>query len=319
MMTYLLFLLGFVALVTGAVFLIDGARNIARKFHVSEMVVGLTIVSIGTSMPELVVSSVAGINGHADLAVANLLGSNIANVLLILGVAAMIRALPVTDATVLSEIPFSLTAALLVGFLANAALFTTSTELTISRIDGGILLFFFGLFLLYVYKISKDSAPPRDTEATRDVSLARPWLLVALGMFALYLGGQWVVGGAIKIASYMRYSESMIGLSIVAVGTSLPELFASAVAARRGNTDIAVGNVVGSNIFNMLWVLGFTAVASGLPFDVVSNTDLAMVIFATTLVILAVALGRKRTIARWHGIVFMLTYFGYLAFLLDRG
>jgi cation:H+ antiporter len=319
MMTYVLFLLGFVALVTGAVFLIDGARNIARKFHVSEMVVGLTIVSIGTSMPELVVSSAAGLSGHADLAVANLLGSNIANVLLILGVAALIRALPVTDATVLSEIPFSLIAALLVGFLANAALFTTSTELTISHIDGGILLFFFGLFLLYVYKMSKDRAAPRHTEATRDVGLARSWLLVALGIFALYLGGQWVVAGAIKIARYMGYSESMIGLSIVAVGTSLPELVASAVAARRGNTDIAVGNVVGSNIFNMLWVLGLTAVITDLPFDVVGNTDLAMVIFSTTMVIVAVVLGRKGTIERWHGIAFILTYIAYLAFLIDRG
>lgn len=318
-MTYFLFLLGFVALAAGAVSLIDGATNIARKFHVSEMVVGLTIVSIGTSMPELVVSSFAGLRGHADLAVANLLGSNIANVLLILGLAAVIRALPVTDTTVLSEIPFSLTAALLVGFLANAALFTTSAELTISRVDGGILLFFFSLFMLYVVKMSKDSMAPRDGPAARNAGLTRSWLLVILGMFALYLGGQWVVAGAVDMASYMGYSESMIGLSVVAVGTSLPELFASAIAARRGNIDIAVGNVIGSNIFNMLWVLGVASVISDLPFDVVSNTDIAMVIFSTTMVIVAVALGRKGTIERWHGIAFILTYFAYLAFLVDRG
>jgi cation:H+ antiporter len=318
-MTYFLFLLGFVALVAGAVSLIDGATNIATKFHVPEMVVGLTIVSIGTSMPELVVSSVAGLDGHADLAVGNVLGSNIANVLLILGVAATIRTLPVTDTTVLSEIPFSLTAALLVGFLANAALFTASTELTISRIDGGILLFFFGLFMLYVYKMSKESAAAHETEAKCKVSQVRSWLQVVLGMCALYLGGLWVVAGAVKIASHMGYSESMIGLSVVAVGTSLPELFASAIAARRGNTDIAVGNVVGSNIFNMLWVLGVASVISDLPFDVVSNTDLAMVVFSTTMVIVAVALGRKGTIERWHGVAFILTYFAYLAFLVDRG
>jgi cation:H+ antiporter len=220
---------------------------------------------------------------------------------------------------VLSEIPFSLTAALLVGFLANAALFTTSAELTISRVDGGILLFFFGLFMLYVYKMSKDNTAPRDGATTRHAGLTRSWLLVALGMFALYVGGQWVVNGAVEIASHMGYSESMIGLSIVAVGTSLPELFASAVAAHRGNTDIAVGNVVGSNIFNMLWVLGVASVISDLPFDVVSNSDIGMVIFSTTMVIVAVALGRKGTIERWHGIAFMLTYFAYLAFLVDRG
>lgn len=318
-MTYFLFLLGFIALVAGAVFLLNGASSIARKYHVSEMVVGLTIVSIGTSMPELVVSVVADVDGHADLAVANVLGSNIANVLLILGVAAMIRTLPVTDTTVISEIPFSLTAALLVGFLANAALFTGMTELAVSRFDGGILLFFFGLFMLYVYKMTKDSATSRTAAETPPMSLFRSMVLVGVGVLGLYLGGQWVVHGAVRIASGMGFSESMIGLTVVAVGTSLPELFASAVAAHRGHTDIAVGNVVGSNIFNMLWVLGLTAVVSDLPFDVVSNTDLAMVIFATTLVIVAVVFGRKRSIERWHGAVFLLTYFAYLAFLINRG
>jgi cation:H+ antiporter len=318
-MTCFLFLLGFVALVAGAVLLVNGASSIARKYHVSEMVVGLTIVSIGTSTPELVVSVVAGVDGHADLAVANVLGSNIANVLLILGVAAVIRALPVTDTTVISEIPFSLTAALLVGFLANAALFTTISDLAVSRFDGAILLFFFGLFMLYVYKMTKDTSTARNAADAPPMGLFRSLSFVGVGVLGLYLGGEWVVHGAVKIASGMGLSESMIGLTVVAVGTSLPELFASAVAAHRGHTDIAVGNVVGSNIFNMLWVLGLTAVVADLPFDVVSNTDLAMVIFATTLVIVAVVLGRRHSIERWHGIVFLLTYFAYFAFLINRG
>lgn len=318
-MTYILFLLGFAFLIIGADLLVRGAADIAQKFHVSEFVAGLTIVAFGTSMPELVVTMVAGLGGHADLAVANILGSNIANMLLILGVAAIIRTLPVTDSTVLSEIPFSLTAALLVGFLANAALLTAAQALTISRLDGGILLAFFALFMLYVYKMTRDGPSPRKSGDARTVVLPRSLAFVVLGVLALYLGGQWVVRGAVDIAGAMGFSESMIGLTVVAVGTSLPELFASAVAAYRGRTDIAVGNVVGSNIFNLLWVLGFTAVISELPFDVVSNTDLTMVIFATTLVIVAVALGRQATIRRWHGIAFLLTYFAYLAFVIARG
>lgn len=318
-MTYVLFAIGFVVLIKGADLLVSGASDIALRYKIPEMVVGLTIVSFGTSMPELVVSVAANIDGHADLAIANVLGSNIANVLLILGVAAVIRALPVNDATVLSEIPFSLTAALLVGFLANAALFSTSVELTISRLDGAVLLFFFALFLAYVFKIAKDTPPSQSTVAAPIRKIQHALLLVLLGVVGLYLGGQWVVAGAIKIASSMGLSETMIGLTVVAIGTSLPELVASAVAARRGNTDIAVGNVVGSNIFNLLWILGATALIADMPFDTLSNTDIVMVIFATALVILAVAIGRQRAIERWHGVVFLLVYAAYLAFAIQRG
>ncbi len=318
-MTYVLFALGFIVLIKGADLLVSGASSIALRYKISEMVVGLTIVSFGTSMPELVVSVGANLDGHADLAIANVLGSNIANVLLILGVAAIIRTLPVNDATVLSEIPFSLTAALLVGFLANVALFSTSAKLSISRIDGVILLLFFALFLAYVFKIARDApASPNDETPPAD-ALARSLALVTVGVLGLYLGGQWVVAGAIKIAGAVGLSETMIGLTVVAIGTSLPELVASAVAARRGNTDIAVGNVIGSNIFNLLWILGATALIADMPFDVLSNTDIVMVIFATALVILAVAISRQRAIERWHGVVFLLVYAAYLAFVIQRG
>lgn len=319
MITYLLFALGFVLLIKGADLLVTGAAEIALKFRISEMVIGLTIVSFGTSLPEMIVSVVANLSGHADLAVANVLGSNIANVLLILGVAAIIRALPVKDATVLSEIPFSLTAALLVGFLANAALFSTTRELTVSRLDGGILLFFFVLFMIYVYKVAGAGDDPHETEETRSVALPRAIFLVALGVLGLYLGGRWVVDGALTVASDLGFSESMMGLTVVAIGTSLPELVASGVAAYRGKTDIAVGNVVGSNIFNLLLVLGISSVISELPFDLISNTDLMMVIFASALIIVAMAMGRKSVIRRWHGILFVLTYAGYLTFVVQRG
>ena len=319
MLTYVLFALGFIVLIKSADLLVSGASSIALRYQIPEMVVGLTIVSFGTSMPELVVSVAANLEGHADLAIANVLGSNIANVLLILGVAAMIRTLPVNDATVLSEIPFSLTAALLVGFLANAALFSTSAELSISRIDGVILLLFFALFLAYVFRIAKDRPAPNNNETVPVDGLTRALALIAVGVAGLFLGGQWVVAGAIKIADTMGLSETMIGLTVVAIGTSLPELVASAMAALRGNTDIAVGNVIGSNIFNLLWILGVTALIADMPFYVLSNTDIVMVIFATALVILAVAVGRQRAIERWHGLVFLLVYAAYLAFVIQRG
>ncbi len=319
MLTYVLFALGFIILIKSADLLVSGASSIALRYKIPEMVVGLTIVSFGTSMPELVVSVAANLDGHADLAIANVLGSNIANVLLILGVAAMIRTLPVNDATVLSEIPFSLTAALLVGFLANATLFSTSTELSISRIDGIILLLFFALFLAYVFKIAKDTPPVKSNETVPVDGLTRSLALIAVGVAGLFLGGQWVVAGAIKIAETMGLSETLIGLTVVAIGTSLPELVASAMAALRGNTDIAVGNVIGSNIFNLLWILGATALIADMPFYVLSNTDIVMVIFATALVILAVAIGRQRAIERWHGLVFLLIYAAYLTFVVQRG
>jgi cation:H+ antiporter len=319
MMTYILLLLGFVALIVGADLLVKGGANIAHKYKVSEMTIGLTIVSFGTSMPELVVSFSANLDGHANLAIANILGSNTMNVLLILGLAAIIRPLPVNDATVVSEIPFSLAAILLVGFLANAALFSPGPELAISRLDGAILLFFFVLFMAYVYKTARGKNQTNETEHTPTVGLTRSILLVAGGLFGLYQGGRWVVDGSVKIASGMGISETMIGLTVVAIGTSLPELFASAVAAYRGKTDIAVGNVVGSNIFNLLWILGATALIAELPFDAINNTDLAMVVFATALVIVAVALGRKSTIHRWHGVAFMLIYAAYLTYVVDRG
>ncbi len=319
MLTYLLLPAGFVILIVGADLLVKGASSIAHKFNVSEMAVGLTIVSFGTSMPELVVSLSANLDGQSDLAIANVLGSNIANVLLILGVAAVIRALPVNDATVLSEIPFSLTAALLVGFLANAALFSQDTRLAISRLDGAILLFFFALFMTYVYKLTREGANSQDSTSAPPMRLSRSIFFVGLGLLGLILGGSWVVDGSVKIASNFGVSESLIGLTVVAVGTSLPELFASAVAAYRGKTDIAVGNVIGSNIFNLLWILGVTALVSDLPFDVVSNTDLVMVVIATTLIIVALALSRKATISRWHGIMFLLVYVAYLVFVVQRG
>ncbi len=313
-----LFLLGGLALlVKGADLLVSGASSIAGRLGISAFVIGLTVVSFGTSLPEMLVTLVSGLRHNADLAIANIIGSNIANVLLVLGLAALIRPLPVKDSTVVSEIPFSLTAALLLGFLANAALFSSHQELSISRLDGAILLFFFALFMLYVYKISRDKAHLEVSNPT-SISTGKSALYILLGIGGLYLGGGWVVDGAIGIARAMDVDDAVIGLTIVAIGTSSPEIVASAVAAYRNQTDIAVANVVGSNIFNILWVLGFTSTLVELPFEIVNNTDLVMVICSSALIILALVISRHNSILRWHGAVFILLYAGYLFYVTTR-
>lgn len=314
----MLLIVGLVALVKGADWLVMGASDLASRYGVSPLVVGLTIVSFGTSMPEMLVTLIAGLRHNPDLAIGNIIGSNIANALLVLGVAAIIRPLPVKGSTVVSEIPFSLTAALLVGFLANAALFTDNPALTISRYDGAILLSFFALFLLYVYKMSRT---PTELGKVSDaaMSVKSSLLYIVGGAAGLYVGGEWVVNAAIGIATLLGVNDALIGLTVVAVGTSSPELFASVVAARRGETDIAVGNVVGSNIFNLLWILGFTASIVELPFEDVNNTDLLLVIGASVMILVALVSGRRGMIQRPHGIVFVILYGLYLTFVIGRG
>lgn len=314
----LLLLVGLALLVKGADWLVTGASDLAGRFGVSPLVIGLTIVSFGTSMPELLVTLISGLRQNADLAIANVVGSNICNVLLVLGLSALVRPLPVKESTVVSEIPFSVMAALLVGFLANAALFTSSAALTISRIDGVILLVFFVLFLMYVYRMSRAADYFADSVSPSKLSLGRASFFVGLGIVALYFGGDWVVNGAVGVAERLGIDDALIGLTIVAIGTSSPEIVASVVAARKGQTDIAVGNVVGSNIFNLLWILGFTSVIVELPFEVVNNFDLVMVIAASVLIIAALVTSRRGAILRTHGAIFVLLYAGYLAYVVDR-
>jgi cation:H+ antiporter len=318
MMDGLLLLLGLAVLVKGSDFLIKGATVIANRFGISPLAIGLTVVSFGTSMPELLVSLTSALQYKSDLAIANVIGSNIANMLLVLGFAAIIRPLPVRNSTVVSEIPFSLSAALLLGFLANAHLFSNHKELIISHLDGVVLLFFFLLFMIYVYKTSRASELPVH-ETSSDGTLTRALAFIAAGAVGLYFGGQWVVGGAVGLANNLGINDALVGLTIVAIGTSSPELIASAVAAYRNQTDIAVGNIIGSNIFNLLWVLGFTSTIVELPFEVVSNTDLLVVIGSSALFILALVSTRNNTLNRSHGILFVGLYILYLAFVVSRG
>ena len=324
MLVYLLFVIGFVLLIKGADYLVDGASSIAKKYHVSDMMVGLTIVSFGTSMPEMIVNVLASIDGNADIALGNIFGSNIANILLILGVSAIICPLPIQRSTVLSEIPFSLIASLLIGFLANAALFDTQAKMMVSRLDGAILLFFFWLFMVYVFKTSQSQTEEIGQEGggSDEVKIyptGKAIAMIAGGVAGLFLGGKFVVDGAVSIAEYFGMSESLVGLTVVAVGTSLPELITSATAAYKKNTDIAVGNVVGSNIFNILWVLGLSATIYPLEFSVINNDDLLMVIFSSTFIIVLMIFSGKRLIGKKQGILLVLLYIAYTYFIVKRG
>ncbi|MFT2010574.1 calcium/sodium antiporter [Pontibacter sp. 13R65] len=320
MLIYILFILGFVFLIKGADILVAGSSSIAKRYNISDMVVGLTIVSFGTSLPELIINIIASMEGKSELAIGNIFGSNVANLLLILGITALICPLPIKRNTVLTEIPFSLIATLLVGFLANAVLFQGDKYLHISRSDGALLLFFFVLFMAYIYNIAKTNNDPEPDEDTGPVmSIQKSILYILLGVAGLFFGGQWVVDGAVEIARLVGMSESLVGLTVVAIGTSLPELVTSAMAAFRRNIDIAIGNVIGSNIFNLLWILGISAVINPLPFDVVSNEDIMMMIFASTLLIVAIPIGKKNAIDRWNGILFLLVYIAYIVFLVQRG
>lgn len=318
MFDVLLTITGLVVLIVSADFLVKGASSVAARYGVSPLVIGLTVVSFGTSMPEMLVSMTAGMQGSADLAVSNVLGSNIFNTLVVLGVAAIIYPLRVQSSTVVSEIPFSLSAAILLGFLANAALFTSKPELSISRLDGGILLLFFLLFMLYIFSISHEDGGD-DLVAPQDRPVMRSIIFIIVGVTGLFFGGQWTVDGGVGLARSWGVDDALIGLTIIAIGTSLPELVSSAVAAYRKEADIAVGNVVGSNIFNILWILGVTASVHELPFDAISNIDIIMVIAATMLILLAIVASRAATITRTFGFIFIGTYIAYLAYVIQRG
>jgi cation:H+ antiporter len=313
--TYVLFFIGFVLLIKGADWLVDGASVIGRKARIPEMVIGLTIVSFGTSLPELLVTTMASLEGKAELGVSNVLGSNIANILIILGLAAIVRPLPIHRDTYLIDLPISMFAILLFGFLANTHWQPGDETLQLTRGDGVILLLFFGFFLVYIFAEVKTKSSEQQQEVVpRNTVMAYGKILG--GAVLLYFGGEWVVNGASALAKIAGWSEAFIGLTVVAVGTSLPELVTSAVAAYKGNVNIAVGNAIGSNIFNVLWILGFTSIISPIRYSPGNNLDIMMIIIASAALIVAVIVGKRPVISRWEGVLFILIYAGYVAYLL---
>ena len=320
MAVYLLFVVGFVLLIKGADWLVAGSATIAKKNNVSNLVVGLTIVSMGTSMPELIVNVLASSKDASQIAIGNILGSNIANILLILGVAAFIYPIKIKESTVFSEIPYSIIALLLVAFVANSNLFGSHNN-SINQIDGIILMAFFGLFVAYIIRLAKNgSADMIEDIPDEKITAGKSFLMVLLGMIGLFFGGQWVVNGAIAAAEHFGLSEAFIGLTVVAIGTSLPELVTSAVAAYRKNTDIAMANIIGSNIFNLLWVLGISAIIKPMGFDSSLNADILILLAASCLILFSLVTGKvKNQIGKPTGTLFILLYLTYVVFLIYRG
>ncbi len=316
---YVLFAIGFVILIKGADLLVAGASSIAGRFNISSLVIGLTVVAFGTSTPELFVNLIASFNGNTEIAIGNVLGSNIANVLLILGVAALIYPLSVQSSTIWKEIPFSFLAAIVLGVLANDILIDGALKSELSRSDGMILICFFSIFMVYVFEISFRHKDEKSEDTVKVMGVFKSVLFILLGLTGLVFGGKWIVDGAIVIATNMGISESLIGLTVVAVGTSLPELATSAVAAYRRNVDIAIGNIVGSNIFNIFLVLGISAMIKPLPFRATSNSDIYMVILSSLLLFVFLSIGKRHMLMRWQGLVFLLLYIGYTVMLVIKG
>jgi cation:H+ antiporter len=315
MITYILFVVGFVLLIKGADLLVDGASSIAKKRNISDLVIGLTIVAFGTSAPELFVNISASIDGNADIAIGNILGSNIANIFLILGISALVRKLTVQSSTIWKEIPFSLLAVVVVGFMANDVLIDGQANSFLSRIDGLILICFFIIFMYYIVEISKKSNTQND-ESIKTMSTLKSTIYIVLGLVGLVIGGQWIVDGATEIATGLGVSQSLIGLTVVAIGTSLPEMATSVVAAYKGKSDIAIGNVVGSNIFNIFWILGLSAFIKPLPFKLSSNVDILMATLASLFLFLFLFIGEKHKLQKWQGVMFILIYVAYLSYLV---
>jgi cation:H+ antiporter len=310
-----LLIIGFFLLIKGADYLVEGSSSLASKLKVSELLIGLTIVAFGTSTPELIVNIIASYQDNTGIAYGNVIGSNIVNILLILGIAGLIYPIKTEKNTVWKEIPLSLMAAVALLILCNDRILNGEPSL-LSRGDGLILLLFFIIFISYSFGLSKVEI--QDRPDIKIFSNRRIVVYIIVGLAALFFGGRFVVNSAVNIAHRLNISEKLIALTIVSIGTSLPELFTSAVAAKNHKSDIAIGNVVGSNIFNIFFILGISAVIRPLTYPITLNSDLIILIGASLLLFLTMFTGHKRRLDWWESFSFLILYCGYVIFLLYR-
>lgn len=317
MLIYILFILGFIFLIKGADLLVEGSSSLAKRLGVSDIVIGLTIVSLGTSAPELLVNIVASFKGNADIGIGNILGSNISNIFLILGISSLIFPLKIKHNTTWKEIPLNMIAVVVLFLMANDVWVDGAAASILTRGDGIILMIFFIIFMYYTFGLAKAHKEKHDGKHKHPVIKAIGMTL--LGIVGLAYGGGWVVDGAVTIAKQFGLSEALIGLTIVAVGTSLPELATSAMAAYKHKTDIAIGNVVGSNLFNIFWVLGLSALIRPMPFNPMINTDILVCLIATVMLFAFCFTKSRYQIDRIEGGVFILMYIAYIVFLIMRG
>ncbi len=302
---FLLLAVGFVMLIKGADWFVDGAAGIAGKFGIPQLVIGLTIVAMGTSAPEAAVSITAALDNSAGITIGNVLGSNIINILIILGISSVIIFLPVQKSTIGYEIPFMI-------IISVVLLVMGITGNTVSRLEGVILWVLFIIYLLYLYKLAQKGNEEDNPGEQKSLPV---YILTAIfGAVVIVLGSKFTVKGATEIARMAGITERVIGLTIVAFGTSLPELVTSIIASKKGSTDIAIGNIVGSNIFNILFVVGTSALITPVPFESKFIFDAIFASFAGVVMLLAVLKNKKLT--RTGGIVMLVCYAAYFVYLM---
>ncbi len=306
-------LIGFALLIGGANVLVDGSSSIAKKFHIPEIIIGLTIISIGTSMPELFVSITSALDGHSDMAIGNVIGSNLCNLLLILGVSTIIKSIEFKRETRLIEIPICLVVTIIFALMCNMGQ-------DVTRIDAIILIALFILFITYTiimafkgekFDKEKDEEGNEIKEENKNSTL-RDIIYVIVGIIALKFGGDLTVNNAVNVAEYFKLSEKIISITILAIGTSLPELVTSVFAAIKGKSDIAIGNILGSNIFNMLLIIGSTAVIKPISYNLSYNTDLIILGVATIILALFPIIPPKNKMTRINGLIYFILYIGYM-------
>lgn len=316
---FIFIILGFIALVKGADFLVDGASAIAKRFGISDLVIGLTVVAFGTSMPEFVVNMVSVAEGSTDLALTNILGSNIINTFVILGLTALVYPIASQKRSRDFDIPMSIIAGLFVLVFVAVQLPFGEDGKGVGRIGGVILLLLFCYFLYNTFRHAKDhpsELPSDEVPSTKVITVRRAIALIVGGLVGLVVGGELIVKSAVDIATRMGVSEAIIGLTIVALGTSLPELATSVIAAAKHNSDIALGNVFGSNIFNVFFVLATSAIIRPLPAYDGIELDACMAALGSIIVWLAVKTNHERKVQRWVGALLLLVYGGYLTYRL---
>lgn len=313
-------IIGFALLIKGADFLVDGSSNIAKKFHIPEIIIGLTIVSIGTSMPELFVSATSALEGHSDISMGNVIGSNVCNLLLILGVSTIIKPIKFQRETRLIEIPMCLALTIIFMIICN-------TNAIISKVEGIILLLLFLVFISYTIFMGKkgekfdneDNTKEKiiDKNENNEISILKNIVLIILGIVGLKIGGDLTVDNAVIIAEKFGISEKIISLTILAIGTSLPELVTSVTAAIKGNSDIAIGNIIGSNIFNMLLIIGVSSLINPIVYNISYNFEMIILILGVVLLALFPVIPPKNEMNRSNGVIYLVSYIFYLIALIN--
>lgn len=313
-----LLIVGFVFLIKGANYLVDSAVFFARRFSISEMVIALTVVSFGTSAPELIINIIASVQQKSDIVVGNIIGSDIANILLVLGFSGMIQAFSFSRENILFDMPFVIISALLACLFLNDFFVTASAVTVLSRAEGLVLLICFAVFMFYIYKMA---AVPNIEEkgSYKEFSQGKAFFMFVFGLLGLFVGGELVVSSSVYIAKFFHVSDKLIALTVVSIGSSLPELITSVVASVKGKQAIALGNVLGSNIFNVFLVLGSSAVISPVTHNVQLNTDIFLLIFICIFLLGICLIDKDKKITRKQSAVLFVSYIGYIVYLVIRG